>query len=123
MDSRHPQLSADTGDLPIGLRPDSTPSPRDSGQGSVGVAVRVTSTSLARATTVRRLRPSGVSELASGDPGGPVDRVFFRPLGLGEPDLGQHASRSGVPVRDRGPQRAYPDDLAQAGTANEASVA
>ncbi|MGW5666844.1 tyrosine-type recombinase/integrase [Micromonospora sp. NPDC003776] len=31
---------------------------------------------------------SGVSEPSSGEQGGPVDRVHFLPLGLGEPDLG-----------------------------------
>jgi hypothetical protein len=28
----------------------------------------------------------------------PVDRVQFLPLGFGEPDLGQHTARSGVPL-------------------------
>jgi hypothetical protein len=49
-----------------------------------------------------------VSEPSRGEQGGPVDRVHFLPLGLGEPDLGQHPARSGVPLPDRGPQTFVP---------------
>ena len=38
-----------------------------------------------------------MSEPPREEQGGPVDRVHFLPLGLGEPDLGQHTARSGVP--------------------------
>lgn len=59
-----------------------------------------------------RIRPqgqtSGVSESSRGEQGGPVYRVHFLPIGLGEPDLGQHSARSGVPVPDGGPQTFVP---------------
>lgn len=37
-----------------------------------------------------------------GEQRGPVDRVDFLPLSLCEPNLRQHAARSGVPVPDHG---------------------
>src|SRR5215471_3565952 len=64
-----------------------------------------------------------VSEPPRGEQGGPGDRVHFLPLRPGEPDLGQHTARSGVPIPDRGPQTFVPRRSRQSRTASEASVA